>query len=105
MVEFISEYTCPLDGSILSFSYGEGNDAYKCANCGTVYPTLSKKEADILKDIESHALSRLGIYKQRLSTIKEEEGEIKKIFEFTEKNGLLSRLNKANLSAKGQETK
>jgi len=99
---FIIEYRCPLDGSILLFSYGEGNDSYKCASCGTIYPTLSKKEEDIIKDIESHAISRLENYKQRLNKIKEEEGEIEKIFEFTEKNGLLSKLNKVNLSANSE---
>ena len=93
-----TKYQCPLDGSLLFFDRGEDNDAYICSHCSTIYPTLSRQEADILKDLESQALSRLEQYKNKLEEIKKEEGEIVKIFEFTKKSGLFSKLNEANLS-------
>jgi hypothetical protein len=94
-------FKCPLDGAPLSFSYSEENDAYICPSCDAIYPTLSKKEKDILKDITSHALLELKKSQTRLEEIKKEEGKIAKIFEFVEKSGLFKKLNKVNLSAEG----
>jgi len=93
-------YNCPLDGTLLSFSCGgdEENDAYRCSFCGEIYPTLNQKEVEVLKDIETHAISRLKKYKERLEEIKKEEGKITRILDFTKKSGLLSKLNKPNLS-------
>jgi hypothetical protein len=96
------DYKCPLDGSPLSFKYGEENDSYRCSHCGTIYPTLSKCEEDILRDIEVSAILKLEKYKKRLEKIKGEERDITKILEFVEKSGLLNKLNKVNLSEQKQ---
>lgn len=94
-----TKYKCPLDGSLLFFDRGEGNDAYICPECNTIYPTLSEGEAGILRDIESQAFDKLNKYLARLTEIRKEEEKINKILEFAKKDGLLSKLNKANLSA------
>jgi len=99
--KYKSKYECPLDGAFLWLDgeTGVGNDAYICSCCGTIYPTLSKSEVGVLKDIESQALSKLKKYENRLEEIQKEEKDIAKIFEFTKKSGLLGKLSKANLSA------
>ncbi len=98
------DYKCPLDGSSLLSDYDDENFSYTCPTCSALYlipqgqPNLNK-----FKEIESQALFKLDKYRKRLDEIRKEEESIIKIIGFTEGSGLLSKLNKANLSAKSSE--